>query len=155
MFGLLLKLVCGPKEIYLSEKHKFTSLHALKKKLRKFHKPIVFCFSKCVVDDSCTIVNNFCDNISLNELIDHNDYKLYFWGPMHAGADPGFSCGRNQGRSYGGPGGARAPHPPHKFSVPPQVPPHKKKLIHTYFLICQYRACVNTLLPTKIMLMHS
>ena len=55
-------------------------------------------------------------------------------------------CGKGQGRSYGGGGG-------HKFSVPP--PPTKKKIMHTYFLICQYRACVNTLLPTNIMLMHS
>ena len=38
----------------------------------------------------------------------------------------------NRGVATGGGGGA------------PQ-----KKIMHTYFLICQYRACVNTLLPTK------
>ena len=61
-----------------------------------------------------------------------------------------------QGRSYGGPGGTYTC--PHKFwvpPVPPPPPPHKK-IMHTYFLICQYRARVNTLHPTKIMLvMHS
>ena len=54
------------------------------------------------------------------------------------------------GRSYGG-GGGLGGTCPHKFSVPPL----QKKIMHTYFFICQFRACVNTLLPTKIMLMHS
>ena len=49
----------------------------------------------------------------------------------------------------GGAWGARAPPPPPTNYRCPQVPP-QKKITHTYFLICQYRACVNTLLPTKI-----
>ena len=42
---------------------------------------------------------------------------------------------------------------PTNYRCPPRCPP-TKKIMHTYFLICQYRACVNTLLPTNIMLMH-
>ena len=61
-----------------------------------------------------------------------------------------------RGVATGGGGGGGGHVPPTNYRCPPGAPPpHKKKIMHTYCLICQYRACVNTLLPTKIMLMHS
>ena len=52
-----------------------------------------------------------------------------------------------QGHSYGGgPGRARAP-PPQILGAPPGAPPQKVMHVHIF-----NRACVNTLLPTKIML---